>query len=72
VFIGVNLTFFPRHFLGLAGRPRRIPDYPDAYTGWNQIATIGSWITFIGIIFFFALVWRSFGQSFKKMNQVNL
>jgi heme/copper-type cytochrome/quinol oxidase subunit 1 len=58
-FAGVNITFFPRHFLGLAGRPRRIPAYPDSYTAWNRIASRGSYITFISLLFFFTIVWRS-------------
>jgi cytochrome c oxidase subunit 1 len=57
-FIGVNLTFFPMHFLGMAGMPRRIPDYPDAYYALNVIASIGSAITIISIIIFLNIVFE--------------
>merc|ERR1712194_618145 len=56
-FVGVNLTFFPMHFLGLAGMPRRIPDYPDAYAGWNMIASFGSYLSAVSSVFFFYVVY---------------
>ena len=64
--VGVNLTFFPMHFLGLAGMPRRIPDFPDCYAGWNFIASIGSLISVIGLFFFFFMVYATFFSEANK------
>lgn len=66
-FVGVNVTFFPMHFLGLAGMPRRIPDYPDAYAGWNHVASVGSFISFLSVVLFFFVVYDMFcGQVLQK------
>ena len=67
-FIGVNLTFFPQHFLGLAGMPRRIPDYPDAFHGWNMVSSIGSFIAFAASLFFVYIVYYTLKKGKKCPN----
>jgi len=62
-FIGVNITFFPMHFLGIAGMPRRIPDYPDAYSFFNYVASLGSYISVVGLMLFFYILFRVFSEK---------
>ena len=59
-FISVNVLFFPMHFLGLAGMPRRIPDYPDAFSGWNQVASIGGLMSGLSVLLFIYIVIKIF------------
>jgi cytochrome c oxidase subunit 1 len=62
-FIGVNLLFFPQHFLGLAGMPRRYIDYPDVFAGWNQVSSYGSYISAVGVLIFLYGVFSAYAKK---------
>jgi cytochrome c oxidase subunit I len=64
-FIGVNVLFFPQHFSGMAGMPRRIPDYPDPYAGWNYVSSIGAAITMVGTFMFLYIAWKTITSGEK-------
>ena len=59
-FAGANITFFPQHFLGAQGMPRRYPDYPDAFWGWNMISSLGSYLSAASVLVFLYVVYRTF------------
>lgn len=83
-FTGVNLTFFPMHWLGVAGMPRRIPDYPDAFAFFNKISSWGSYVSTLSFIFFLLVLSEAFANkadnnpvltkvfTFKKLNTDSL
>lgn len=68
IFLGVNLTFFPQHFLGLNGMPRRYCDYPDRFTYWNTVSSVGRVITVFSIIFFVFIIWESLSNPRRALS----
>lgn len=70
-FIGVNITFFPMHFLGLSGMPRRYADYPDNYEYWNKIASFGSVISLISIILFIYIIYDQFTNKLSILSIID-
>ena len=63
MFVGVNLTFFPMHFLGLAGMPRRYRDYPDMYFRWNLLASVGSMVALFSVFLLVFILWEGLSSS---------
>ena len=63
IFVSVNITFFPQHFLGLAGMPRRYIDYPDAFALWNRISSYGAYLSGVGAVLFLYVLYDAFAKK---------
>jgi heme/copper-type cytochrome/quinol oxidase subunit 1 len=70
MFTGVNVTFFPMHFMGIAGMPRRIPDFPDEFSAWNVVSSFGSMVSVWSVLLFIYIVatLRTSAKVLRKRN----
>jgi heme/copper-type cytochrome/quinol oxidase subunit 1 len=70
-FVAVNLTFFPQHFLGLAGMPRRYSDFSETFYAWNKISSAGAFLTMLSVMLFIYIMWEGFVSRRVVMSSFN-
>ena len=71
MFIGANITFFPQHFLGRQGMPRRYIDYPEQFSLWNEVSSYGAFLSFASFVFFIGLIFYCliWGKKIEENNE---